>query len=152
MSAVIQLIVDRFYYIFLGLLGAYVIVKIRNRHSDRKRRIFFILAIGVFLIYTGAIMIMQEILPSWTLGIVVLGVIAGEVYFLRKNWHFKMDCVKCGKRMDWGSIITDDRNLCHDCLSAAEESGAAETVQESPDTPDEEAEGEGLGSESLPGE
>ncbi|MBI9101931.1 MAG: hypothetical protein JEY99_05910 [Spirochaetales bacterium] len=119
MESVIQFILEKFYYVFLGLLGAYVIIKFRNRHSNKKRILFFVLAIGVFVVYTGTILIHEAILPQWTFLLICLAAIGGAAYFIRKFWIFRMDCSTCGKRMDWNTIVTDDRNLCSECLDAA---------------------------------
>ena len=118
MSTVIQFIVEKFYYLFLGFLGGYVILRMRYRRSDKKRRVLFILAIGVFFVFTGSTLIMEKILPEKTLYLFIAAAIAGEYFFLKKFWHFQMNCIQCGKRMAWEQVFTDDKNFCKECLDA----------------------------------
>ncbi len=121
MQELAAFMVDKFYYVFLGCMALYVLIKIRYKNSDKKRRIFFILGLGIFLTYTGAITVIEGILPQWTLPVIILIAIGGMAFFIRKFWLFRMTCASCSNKMDWTTIITDDRNLCTDCLGKLED-------------------------------
>lgn len=117
-------IAEKFYYLFLGILAAYIIIRMKNKHSIQKRKAVFTVAIGVFLIYTVAILPIQGLVPQWATLVFIALILGGVTYFLRRQWIFKRSCAVCGKKLDWNTTIMDDRNTCADCLAKAEEAAA----------------------------
>ena len=117
MEKFIEFLAEKFYYVFLGIMAVYVVIRFRKKPSEKKLRIFFILGLGAFLTYFSAVLVIKAIFPEWGLFVVLAAVIAGLIYFCRKNWCFRMNCAECGKRLDWNTIFIDDRNLCIDCLA-----------------------------------
>jgi hypothetical protein len=118
---------EKFYYLFMGLLVGYLVIRTRNRPSRNKQQSLVFIIIGVFFIYTGAIVTQQLQLPSWFSLVIIAGVIAVEVMVLRNRWVFKRKCEECGSPLDWNTTLMDDRNTCADCLAARE---AEETAEE----------------------
>lgn len=124
-----QFMAEKFYYLFMGLLVGYLILRTRNRPSRNKQQALVFVIIGVFFIYTGAIVTQQLQLPSWFSLLIIAAVIAVEIIVLRGRWVFKRKCQECGKPLDWTTTLMDDRNTCADCLAARE---AEETKEEQP--------------------
>jgi len=126
---------ENFYKVFLILLGVYVVIKIRNRHSDQKRKVYFSLAVGVFLVYTGAIFPVEGKLPYWILPVIMAAVAAGLIFYISRIWPFRLSCGECGGRLNTMTVLGDDRNLCASCLALRDEAGsspaAADAEQES---------------------
>ena len=110
-------IAQKFYYLFLGILIAYLIIRLKRKHSIQKRKALFTLGIGVFLTYTVAVLPIQGILPHGIVPIFIALIALGEVYLLRRQWVFRRTCVLCGRKLDWNTTLMDDRNTCSDCLS-----------------------------------
>lgn len=126
-----QFMAEKFYYLFMGLLVGYLVIRTRNRPSRSKQQSLVFIIIGVFFIYTGAIVTQQLQLPSWFSLVIIAGVIAVEVIVLRTRWVFKRKCEECGSPLDWTTTLMDDRNTCADCLAAREaEETAEETASE----------------------
>lgn len=121
MEQINQFIAEKFYYLFLGTLAVYIIMRMKNPNSSKKRQVVFYLAIGVFLLYTSAILPIQDLVPQWFTIVVAIAVVAGETYILRRNWFFKRKCVVCDTTLDWNTTLMDDRNTCADCLAKEEE-------------------------------
>ena len=149
MEAIALFISEKFYHVFLAVLGVYVIVRIKNRHSDKKRLVYFTAAISVFLTYIGAVLIIEKKLPYALLPLVIAAVIAGAYFFLRRQWPFRLACAGCGKRLDFMTVIADDRNQCADCLASQEAKAATDApvpvngeVSDPPAESDESAESE----------
>ena len=122
-----QFMAEKFYYLFMGLLVVYLILRTRNRPSRNKQQALVFIIIGVFFTYTGAIVTQQLQLPSWFSLLIIAAVIAVEIMVLRSRWIFKRKCQECGKPLDWTTTLMDDRNTCADCLAARE---AEETRKE----------------------
>ncbi len=121
-----QFMAEKFYYLFMGLLVGYLILRTRNRPSRQKQQALVFVIIGVFFIYTGAIVTQQLQLPSWFSLLIIAAVIAVEIIVLRHRWVFKRKCQECGKPLDWTTTLMDDRNTCADCLAAREAEVTAE--------------------------
>ncbi len=110
----IDFIVDKFYYLFLGLIVLSLVQRHRGRGNSKRTATIF-QAILVFIIYIGAMVIKEENLEKkWI--IVPLAIVAAVLYFFRSRIiPYKMHCRNCGAKLNAAQIFMHDSNLCSNC-------------------------------------
>ena len=116
------MLLDFFYEFFTWIMLFVILINISQRKipdSDNKRRATLLLAVVFLIIYVMVIMCSTFSLPTWTqwaslaLGIAVIAI------FHKVFWPFRLHCSRCGKRLEWNSIIGNDDNICHSCYLEA---------------------------------
>ena len=116
------MLLDFFYEFFTWIMLFVILINISQRKipdSDNKRRATLLLAVVFLIIYVMVIMCSTFALPTWTqwaslaIGLIVIAI------FHKVFWPFRLHCSKCGKRLEWNSIIGSDDNICHSCYLEA---------------------------------
>lgn len=111
--------VRNFFYEFFSWIMLFVILlNISQRkipHSDKKRKATLLIAVDFLIVYVLVILCSMFALPSWTEWICLALGIAVPAVFHRTFWPFRLHCRKCGRRLDYSSVIGGDDNLCKDC-------------------------------------
>ena len=116
------MLLDFFYEFFTWIMLFVILINISQRKipdSDNKRKATLLLAVVFLIIYVMVIMCSTFSLPTWTqwaslaLGIAVIAI------FHKVFWPFRLHCSRCGKRLEWNSIIGNDDNICHSCYLEA---------------------------------
>ena len=163
MDFVINFIVDKFYYVFLGGIVLSLVEKHRGRgHIKRMATIYQ--SIMVFVIYITAMFIQGEGLNNNLIFIPII-IVAGLLYFFRsKTLPYALRCRNCGAKLNSKQIFMYDSNLCENCdpidIAMKEEAEAISAAQAEDETDEgevqpaeDEADGEeSISSEELPSE
>ncbi len=110
----ITFIVDKFYYLFLGLIILSLVQRHRGRGNTKRTATVF-QAILVFIIYIGAMVIQEEGLEKKWIAI-PFAVVALALYLFRPRiLPYKLHCRNCGTRLTASQIFMHDSNLCAAC-------------------------------------
>ena len=110
----ITFIVDKFYYLFLGLIVLSLVQRHRGKGNTKRTATVF-QAILVFIIYIGAMVIQEEGFENKWISI-PLAVVALALYLFRPRiLPYKLNCRNCGTRLTASQIFMHDSNLCAAC-------------------------------------
>ena len=113
------MLLNFFYEFFTWIMLFVILLNISQRkipHSDDKRKATLLIAVDFLVIYVLVVMCSSLSLPPWAEWVcLAIGLII-PVIFHRTFWPFRIHCRRCGRRMDWNSIIGCDENICHECF------------------------------------
>ncbi len=120
-------ILKYFYYIFIALLFAYMVLGRKTKDLTKRIPLFF-LALLFFIVMISAVLTKQKNLPAYLPSVLFVLLFGSSFGFFRDRFFpYRLKCAKCGKKLTLKDIFIDEGYLCTDCKGESkEESGESE--------------------------
>ena len=116
-----EIILRYFYYIFVGLIFAYLIMG--RKGKDMTKRIpLFLIALIFFAVMIITIVTKNQNLPAFIPSFFFLLLFATSFTMFRERFFpYRFRCVKCDSKLTMKDIFLDEGYLCSDCKGETEE-------------------------------
>ena len=117
-----EIILRYFYYIFVGLILAYLIMG--RKGKDMAKRIpLFLIALIFFAVMIITIVTKNQNLPAFIPSFFFVLLFGTSFTMFRKRFFpYRFRCVKCDSKLTMKDIFLDEGYLCSECKGEAEAS------------------------------